>query len=355
MSSRSEAPSVRPAFLVSFGVALCALAVAATAQVSTDQVVIGGPGATGGQGSVADTPTLTGACPASGVIDFTYDQSAHVLTLAVQNTSQVIPGVSNPVITRVWFNLPQYAISSITLLTQTGASGTPTFSRSADYNRDNGTSINTNAFGGFGVRLANQSGNPHGGIANPLADTYPAPLGDLVVGPATFTFLVAGNGINWITANSFASSLSTGVADTANAAFQFEGGGVNACETGIIGNDEECSAGGWMVGTPRIGSTVSFVMTGAPGCFGCLIASVSPGPTTMYGHTVNIGTPYIALVSTGFPSGFPSYSLGASYQIPPNPALVGITVYCAVVEADLATLQSFSVSDSFSFTVLPAP
>lgn len=327
-------------------VCLCLLLACAIApaQSSSMSVVVGN------SGSGCSNGLMTNGQVSTGQIDFTYDQATHLLTVTLTNTSPVFSGMKTPLLTRAYFNLPQGgAITSMQLMSQNTAAGALNWNFSYDTDLSNGSSLSAACMGDFGALLKVPNGINYGlaplGGSNFSTQNY-------VFGPATFTILVTGPAAGNLTAGAFARSLSTGT-DRTNAVMHFQGGGTDGGVSGWIGNAEGCSAGGWIVGEPRIDSTVYFVETAADGCYGCIIASIFPGPTTAYNITIPVGTPYEVVASALFPNQTAANNAITPIYVPNIPALVGYTFYCCVVTVDVITQQDFSISDQFRLTVLP--
>ncbi len=198
-------------------------------------VPIGGPGSLSSSGF--DDPGLLGdgETEARARLEFTLDDAASTLTLVVENLSPVLPGVPNPVITRVYFNAPG-AITGMSLLSQNAAAGTSAFALSFDGNRLRGVQPNkAGRLGSFSVHLDNGNGI-QGGIANALADTLPAQ--NLVTGPVTFVIGLQGD-LSQVDAEDFVSERSSNPPGSASvvAAAKFQGGGEKGASA-FIGNSE---------------------------------------------------------------------------------------------------------------------
>jgi hypothetical protein len=339
---------------------LIALAGTSPGQVSTSALAIGGVGSLGCLQPAQDPPVLNNGAIGMGECSFSYNQLTQVLTLTVSNTSPVVPGEQNPVVRRVYVNLPQLACSGAALISQTGAGGpAPTWTLSVDPNLADGIgSISVGCFGRFGIRLSDQGGID-GCIANPNATLLPGTPGSMVIGPVVFQIQILGAsaGVSSLIASSFSSSLAynPGGTDYVNGAFRFQPGS----SLGDTGDDtpenvisarpvaDGGSTAGWVVGTPSVGEVVTLVMAGTPGWEGCMVASLDPGPIVVNGITFPIGPDWVPLLTTTIPNvGF----VFATVLIPAGPELGGLTVYGLVVAAS-SNVKTISVSESFSVLV----
>lgn len=319
---------------------------------TTDVASLGVLGSKGCQNS-DNPPTLSDGTLATADVAFTYDRNAKQLTVVVTNTSPVTAGVQNPLITDVFFNLPAGALTSLSLVSQAGNGGAnPNYSLSLDFNTQaNPAPNNVGCFGSFGAKLAKGGGGIQGGIANAAADKPAGPPNAHVVGPVTFVIQCAGPGAANLTADAFTrvrSYKSNGVA--ANVAAKFQGGAQGG--SGFIGDFVDCSAAGWVIGEPKIGNTLTIVMEGSPGCYGCFVISLDPGPAIFEGILLPVGYPWLAVNSQGFVA--PGTRYEQQYTIPYNPALVGVTVYGAVGLVDAATQSFFSATQQIQI-VIQAP
>jgi hypothetical protein len=326
--------------LLSVFVACFGAAVAQT--VSSDSTALGVLGSKGCQNS-DDPPTLDDGSPATASFGYTYDRSTKRLTLVVENTTPAFVGVQNPLITDIFFNGPRVGLTGGTLVSQTGSGGAaPDFSFVFD--ADNVANPNPNSvgcFGAFSYRLKKNKSGIKGGISNAAATQPAGPSGQHVVGPVTFVIQFSGPAAANLTADAFSRALSyKSNGSTANAVAKFQGGAFGG--SGFIGDFVDCSAGGFVVGDAKIGSTLQIVMTGQAGCYGCFVVSFDPGPAIFDGISMPVGFPWLALNSQTF------FTPGTQYvqdvYIPNEPALVGLPVYGAVGLTDSATLSTFSVT-----------
>jgi len=338
------------------------IASSAFAGVSTTTKFVGGPGTFSSCG-VADPPTLCdGVTLASGTFEFTLDDTVtpNTLTVKVTNTSPVVPGVPNPILSAFWFNSPALATAQLTLVSVTvlgeGGGGAASFGHEFDPDLNDGSnSITSPGFCAFNSKTE-WSPEVAGGIANGLADTFAIPPSFFVVGPVVFVYEVGGPAAGGIQATSYARAFSQipPGAFRVNVTAKFKHGGV-AEASGTLSNKPTCEANNWFVGEPRIGCTVKFVMSGAPGCFGCLAMSPDPGPIVIpnppFGNlTIPLGVPTIALLVATVP---PATVKTKDVPIPASPNLVGGVLYFAAVLLDGNTGQ-LSVGSGFSMTILPA-
>ncbi len=331
---------------------------AAHGGVTTALKAIGGPGGFSCCGP-GDPPTLCdGTTEASATVAFSYDDGSHTLTLVVENTSPVEPGVPNPLLTKLHFNAPPGAVTGLSLLSQTGSGGaTPTWNVVFDPDPTSGTKpAKLGCLGAFSARLSNGSGIANA-IANGAADTFEAPNGSWVVGPVTFVLEVETASGAVVDAADFASAFShnpPGVHQV-NLGAHFQAGGPQG-KSGKISSGVGCEPGEFLQGTPSIGSTVTLVMTGTPGCCGCLGVSDNPGPTLLPNIPgappllVPLGVPVHILISTTTITAGTTVSVAIA--IPNDLSLVGQTFYFATVLFLPATGELF-VSSGSSVTILP--
>jgi len=254
----------------------------AGAQVTTDSIVIGGPGSQSSE--LFDDPGLLGdgLTEASAVYVFTLDVGAATLELEVTNTSPVVPGVQNPLLTDVYFNLPA-AITGVTLTSQSAIAGVPpVYAFTFDADRTDGLgNLRADGFGAFSVELAD-TGNIEGTIANPDADTYTVPAAQLSISPVTFTFALTGT-LTGLTASDILAQFShiPPGSRPSIAVAKFQAGGV-AGASAYINEGDPCPSAG----------TVE--MLGA-GCGGQLTATpVFPGGYTTLRYEGN--TPQAVLL-----------------------------------------------------------
>jgi hypothetical protein len=322
-----------------------------TNPVTTAVVEVGIPGAISCQDGNTIT-ALTNGVLARATLTYTFDRDSGLLDLVVENNSPIVPGEENPMITEINFNIPTGAVLSVNLVGQTASpmGAIPTFFLVTDLNiLDGSNSLGVGCMGDFSCRLDRSASGINGSIRNAAATEVAGNINNMVTGPVTFTFQISGN-LETLTAGSFASAFSQDGAAPANASLKFQAGGPGGEESGFLGNKPDCEPNSWFIGEPRIGSTVTLVQSGAPGCSGCVVYSFSPGPITISGVQVPVGLPAFELVSAIQPS-----NTVATFQIPiPNDVnLVGVTIYFAVVLVD----PSFTVVESspgFSQTLLPA-
>jgi hypothetical protein len=311
---------------------LCA-AFLAGQSVTTTTLAIGGVDALGCAALASNPPTLEDGALVSGQNEVSYNSMTHVLTLTVSNTSPVVPGVPNPVITRVFANLPQLAVADVILLSQTGAGGPPpNFELSVDTDvTDSIHPIFASCFGNFGILLEGNEVLAGGGIKNPAADLLALPSALMTVGPVVFQHQIVptSTSADSLIAQAFAYSLSVNTSgpQTASSVFKFQGAlGV----TGFVGNgpnEEGGSPAAWVVGEPMAGQNLTLIQGGTPTWNGWFIASLSPGPIVIGSHVIPLGPDYF-IVFGGImpPVGFLSQTVVVP-QAPPLPEIGSITFF----------------------------
>ncbi|MCA8951713.1 MAG: hypothetical protein KDE27_19550 [Planctomycetes bacterium] len=220
--------------LVNHGIAaavLLALANPMFAQSSNSCLPIGKHGAFGCQDP--NSPVITNGVVATGDVDLTYDPNTGLLDIVVENTSPIVSGETNPVITRLAFNLPSGTVDAVHLVSQSGTGGaTPDF----DLDYDGSQSQHMGCLGYFDVELSVQG--IQGGIGNPNASSFAHPT--VVLGPVTFELLLQGPGIGSLTSLQIATATSQGGHPDVALALKFQGGGVNGAESGWVSNGLVC-------------------------------------------------------------------------------------------------------------------
>ena len=339
-------------------VAAGALASVAQAGVTSVQKTVGEPGGYSCCGP-SNPPTLCdGATLATATVQFTYDDAAHALTLLVENTSPVTGGVPNPLLTSLHFNVPPGAVTGLSLLSQAGSGGaTPAWSLTFDPDPTSPPNpARLGCLGAFSARLA-QGGGLAGALANAAADTLSAPTGSWVIGPLTFVLDVTTAPGAVLDASDFANAFSHNPPGTyhTNLGARFRGGGPHR-KHGKLSTSTGCEPSAFLYGTPSLGGTVTFVMSGAPGCCGCLGLSDDPGPTVVPNIpgfpdvVVPLGSPTFVLIpTTPLPSGT---TVSVELPIPNVLGLVGATSHFAVGLVDPGT-GKLSGSTGSSITVVP--
>jgi hypothetical protein len=328
---------------------IAAFASPAAAQVTTVQVPIGGANGYStddGCQRTTNPPELSDGTIGTGTMTFRYDQGTHQLRVTVDNTSPVTPGVANPLITVFYFNLPEIAVTGITLDSQSGQGpAVPQF----------GMSLNPSTvgcLGDFTVKMTNSTllDDLKGAIANPNADTYAAPANSWVKSPVHFDFTLTGPGTNTLDANaianSFARNAGSGVYVTAAAHFQ---GGRNGGSAKIAGGGG-CRTSIYTQDDVHIASGVHICVGGAGGCHGCLFGSFNGTPFMFNNVLVPIGLPFEFVAALPiFTQGNNSYCFRA--RIPDNQALIGVPFYMTVGTFD--QFLNLAFSPQFRFVFLP--
>jgi len=301
----------------------------ASAQTTMATLQIGGPDTYGCQNG-DNPPTLTGHVPASATFEFSYDQASHELKLVVTNTSEVVANSYTPLLTRMYFNLPPDAVSSIELVDQVGSGGA-----APDFKLDSG-SLSAACFGYFDVRISPDTSRLHG-IANAAATQVGS---GAVTGPVTFTMKLAGPGAGGIDATAIAHGFSSHApSHTANGAAKFQAGGRKGCDSGYIGTGKECATSMYVLGEPKIGETIQFCQSGSKCCHDCLWISLDPGPTVIGGYVIPVGLPLVFSADFGR---FGSKPTCLPLSIPNDPLLSGLSIYFAI-----ATFRTGSMNVSF--------
>ncbi len=330
------------------GLAALSLAASLDAQVTQVAVAIGGQDAVGCQGD-DNPPSLTGGVPASGIVDFTYDQSTQRLTLIVTNTSEVIDHQATPLLTRVYLNTPPGAIDSLTLVGQTAGDGsTPSFQLLRGDRR-------AGCLGRFEVEIVGTRGGNYG-IANPMGNTGPSHRA--VQGPVTFEIDCAGPGAANANARAFAYGFSVnGPRAGVSVGAKFQAGGRGAEESGFLSSSqrpEDCATSMWLTGNPVVGGQVQFCRNGQRSCHDCLSISLHPGPTRVGDYLIPIGFPLLAVIDGGF---FDTDERCIAYDIPNDPVLSGVRLYFVIAtyyddgNNQALGIPTVSFGDQFSFQI----
>lgn len=344
-------PRARRAVAVLLSLACAAPCVAQS--VTTAALQIGGPGAVGCAGT-GDPPLLPGAVAATATLDFAYDLATSTLTVTATNTSPVFGG-ANPVMTRIAFNVPQFAVAGAALVSVSSAGGAvPAWDFEADFDQAPPNPLSAGCLGKYGMFLEAASGT---GIGNAAASSFALPTVAVSTGPTTFVFAIMTTSPD-LTAWSFARSLPVNGAGQPlpNAACRFKGPAA-ASAADWIGSAPDGSPAGWVVGAPISGQTVTLVQSGAPGWYGCMVASLVPGPTDVLGLSFPIGVPAIVLMAEVLPaSGVSTLSFVIPHLPPPPPGVSTIGVIATldiygatlVLSPDGRTLQ---VSEGFTLTI----
>jgi len=218
--------------------------------VTQDTLTIGGPGSCSSEGTQDPGLLSDDATPASAEVVFTLDTGAQTLELVVTNTSPVTGGVNNPLLTRLYFNVPA-AVTGMSLASQSSSGGvTPEVELDLD---DQGAGL----FGSFDACL-HDTGNIQGSIANPDADTYTVDADKLAQSPVRFTLALSGD-LDGLEASDFTELLSTipPGSKPSHAVGKFQAGG-DEDASAYLNQGETCDAAGSteMLGSP-CGGTLS--------------------------------------------------------------------------------------------------
>ena len=321
---------------------LPALAVVASstllaAQTSTATTHIGVKGSYGCQNN-ANPPTLTGGVRASASLAFAYDAATGRLAVTATNTSPVTKGVANPLLTQLYFNLPQRAVTSIRLVSQTAKKGKAAFTMTSDVDLLKAPNpIHVGCFGNFSVCLSTGNGG-HGGIANERADTIEGK--GWITGPVRFVFALRGPGIASLSASSISRGFSQNAARKVTAAAKFQRGGRGGAQSGFLSNGNDCAGLIYLSGTAKKGTTIPFCMSAATGCHGCLLISLNKGPTRFGNLVIPIGMPILEVVSLPpFPI---ANTVCLPFAIPDDAKLVGKSLYFTLATLSPGLVLEFS-------------
>jgi hypothetical protein len=290
------------------------LGLPAFAQQEAAVVRIGGPGSASSAGSVDPGLLDDDVTEASARYVFRLDRAAALLVLEVENTSPVVPGAANPVLTRIHFDAPA-AVTSMRLVSQTSAAGArPAFAFTFDASPAKNPKPNkAPPFGAFSAELRTTRGMK-GGIANPGADVLPLATGNVVLGRATFTFALAGD-LTLVSALDFASWPSDAKGDQRPSlgAGKFQGGpggaeatisdGTGSCSLAADAFDlgGGCGTARLETGLPIQGADCRVRVTGgAPLGFGLAYASQPGGAGFPYGGCLVLLDPATMFVFRSF-------------------------------------------------------
>jgi hypothetical protein len=254
-------------------------------------VVIGGDDSCSTTGFNGPGRLDDGVTEGAARLVFSLDTIASQLTLTVENTSPVTPGIQNPVITDIVFNTPS-AVTGMSIASQTGSGGASP-SMLLTFDPDLGSNPNPNGvgqFGAFNVLLQTAGGGVAGAITNPDADTWGPMPASLVTGPVTFVLDLTGN-LAGVTAFDFTSNLSTNPPGNKPqvAAVKYQSGGV-AEASGHISPGSYCSTaaetidlGGGCVASvleitaPVMGGTCTIEIKDGPANGCAMIVASNPG------------------------------------------------------------------------------
>lgn len=317
----------------------------AVAQISTWSLQVGGAGTANCSGAQLPNGGGNGTQTTASML-FSYDKSLAQLTVLVNNTSPIVAGYAAPQITKARFNVPRPAVTGMTLVSQTSASGAAA-NWSFSFDADTTTSpqpnnCKLNCFGSFNVGLNVPNGN-HNAIVR--ADAPGANLVDDCGDSITFVFNVSGPGTQFINAGAFANSLASGGGGgTAQAGIKGQGmnNGVSE-EAGVTGS---CAPTAYATGQASPGCHMDLYFTGATGCGGCLVASFNPGPTTVGGTTYDIGYPFYDILSVTTISGQLNH---VPVDLPNIPEIIGLSLYFSTGLYQPSTGLVF-VAQSFTVT-----
>lgn len=323
---------------------LTATLVLSTFASAQTQVVIDSGAAGCSEGAI-----LSDGSPAAGDITFDYDPGKAWLSVTVKNTSPVLPGVSTPTITRVYFNAPTGTVTDAVLMWQFAPGSTqPAFVFGFDADAGDGLDPNRAAcLGTFNFRLA--SGGIKDGIANADAVSICADLKDPpLTGPVTFVFQLIGPDVGNLRSDVFAASSSRGTDTPVNVAMKFDG--ANCRGFGTLGNGDLCRTAVFVRGSRELGDTLNLCVEGGEACRAFLGLSLVAGPSTIHKFLPPIGQPVLFTFDFGFfAPGQHEFCLPV--VVPYAPELIGLPVYMTSlthpVEGDW-----WSFADPYTFSVI---
>jgi hypothetical protein len=321
------------------------LALPLDAQVTTHTLTIGGQSAFGCQGAV-NTPTLSdGTTLASAQLAFSYDAGTGLLDVVVNNTSQVESGVPNPVLDGFVFNVPELAVTSVSLVSQTAAAGAPpNFTATVD--TDLRRSPNNAAFGCFGNFNLILDSAGAGGIANETASTWSVPRSTLSIGAATFQFQLGGPGIAFLTARTIALQFSRFSSLYVNAAANFRDGGPTNAQGRISSVQDACFPTMWLSDQAQLGTTTNLLFSATTECNTVVLVSWNKGPFQVGPATVPIGPPLFFAVAY---LGFANQPAIVPLQIPNDRDLLEGPIFWAHGAIDVG----FEFSEAFQMDFVP--
>jgi len=336
------------------------LAARAFSEVTTAVRFVGASGGHSSCGGNQDPPVLCdGVTEARAEIRFTYDDETELLVVGVRNTSPVLRGVPNPLLTELYFTVPPRAVTGLEIMEQRSQAGIiPAWN--LDFDAELRVNPNPNHVGGFGNHSAGLSApqgagsSVHQSIANELADTLAVPEHFVIRGLVEFVFHVDPVLGAALTASTIGSSMGQDASQFhVNLVGKFQAGGV-AEAGGKLSTATGCSPAAYSLGPPRIGSTISIVMSGRPGCQGFLLFSIDPGPTIFEipGGRIElpVGLPFYEFIPT---TTLPAVTwVARDVQIPDEPFLINKRVFFAAVGFDPGT-GTVEVSDQLAVRFLP--
>ena len=330
----------RPLRGLAYGFAAAALfALPLSAQVTTHTLQIGGNEAFSCSGGVNPATLSDGTTLASAQLAFRYDSTSGILGIIVTNTSPVQSGQDNPVLDGFVFNVPEAAVTGVTLQAQSAASGaTPAFAATVDTDLRRGpNTVAFNCFGNFNVML-DSAGT--GGIANASAGSWTSPAGSLSMGATSFQFKLDGPGIAFITARTIALQFSRFTSLYANAAAHFREGGSQGADGEISSVQDACFPTMWMSDQAQLGTTTNLFFSATTECNTVVLVSWNEGPFRVGPALVPIGPPLLFVQAF---VGFPNDPVSVPLPIPNNRFLLEGPIFWTHGAADVG----FEFAESF--------
>ena len=193
----------------------------AAQQVTSAPIVIGGEGSWASTGTYDPGRLDDGATVASAYVTFSLDAAAKRLTVQVDNTSPVVPGMANPVLTELYFNVPS-SVTEMRIDAERSSVGLSGYEAKL--------SQSAGMFGTFDVCLANKPGSRMG-IGNPAAAVTGST--SVVLGPIAFEIDLTGD-LTGVIADDFVATVSSRAQRRARVAARFDGGGASGEADGLV-------------------------------------------------------------------------------------------------------------------------
>jgi hypothetical protein len=291
---------------------------------------------------------LSDGSAGAATVTFDYDAVQARLQVSVANTSPVVAGVPNPLITRVYFNVPTGTTTTATLVDQSSTGATqPHFVFGFDADAADGNDPNkADCLGTFNFRLA--STGISDGIANPEADSICGEVKDAVLA-STFVIQLDGPDVHGLASEVFAASTSrNALLRPVNVAVKFDG--ANCQGQGTTGNGDLCRTAVFLRGVPQLGGSIGVCVEGGNQCGSFLGVSLEPGPANFKKFTLPIGQPVLFTYDFGyFPQNGGEFCL--PLQVPFVLELQGLKFYWTSLTHPFEQDGPYSFAPAFEFTI----